>query len=83
MEKLFGLNARITKIIIVASLFMIVSMLYKIIFYNEGKPHFQVISQNGDYYLTTEIIENDGCIIFNDEYNTKTIVCGSYSIKKL
>lgn len=83
MERLFGLDSRITKIIITASLLMVLGMLFRIVYYNGSEAHFQVISSNGDYYLTTEIVENNGCITFNDEYDNKTIVCGSYSIKKL
>ena len=58
-------------------------MLYKIFFMGISKTHYQVISPNGDYHLTTAIIEKDGCIIFNDEFNNETRVCGSYTVKKL
>lgn len=83
MERVFGLNANITKMIIAVSAFMILGMIFRIIAYGGGKPHFQVISPNGDYHLTTEIVEKDGCVIFYDEFNIETRVCGSYSIKKL
>ena len=83
MERVFGLNANITKMIIAVSAFMILGMIFRIMFYSGGKTHYQIISPNGDYHLTTYILEKDGCVVFIDELGIENRICGSYTVKKL
>lgn len=81
-ENIFGVSRTVTYAIFIASILLSLGMLNSIFFRIE-KIHYQIISPNGDYHLTTEIKEEDGCVIFIDELGTENRVCGSYSVKRI
>lgn len=82
MEKIFGVSKGITILIIGSSLILILGILSRLIFHR-GKTHFQIISPNGDYHITNEIVTDGDCIVFYDELGAKNRVCGSYTIKEI
>ena len=83
MERVFGLRRGITKIIFILTALFIIGMLYRIFINESGKTHYQIVSPNGDYHLTTYILEKNGCIVFIDELGIENRICGSYTVKKL
>jgi hypothetical protein len=83
MERVFGLQKGITKIIFLFTALFMFGMLWKIFLQESGETHYQITSPNGDYHLTTYILEKNGCIIFVDELGIENRICGSYSVKKL
>jgi hypothetical protein len=82
MKNLFGLNRTITFVILGASFIFILGAINSLINYRE-KIYYQVISPNGEFYITNDVSETDGCVIFMDENEKEMKVCGSYQIQKI
>jgi len=82
VENIFGVSRTVTYVIFGASIFLVIGMINSI-FLHQEKIHYQIITPEGDYHLTTEIIEENGCIIFIDEIGNEDRVCGSYSVKRI
>ena len=82
MERLFGVSKTMTYVIIVASLIFTMGVINSFVNHRE-KTHYQIKSADGEFFLTTEVFESDGCVTFIDEYKAETKVCGNYEIKKI
>ena len=82
MKKLFGLNQTVTFIIIFASLMFVLGTINSSVNHQE-KTYYQIKTSNGEFYLTTRVVESDGCVTFIDEHEKETKVCGTYQIKKI
>jgi hypothetical protein len=81
--KIFGLTRFATLTIFILTGLLMLGMFWRIFINGTGKSYYQVISPNGDYHLTTYILETHGCIIFIDELGIENRICGSYTVKKL
>ena len=82
MERLFGVSRTMTYVIIGASLIFVLGVINSFVNCRE-KTYYQIKTSNGEFYLTMEVFESDGCVTFLDEYKAETKVCGSYEIKKI
>jgi hypothetical protein len=82
MERIFGVSKTATYVIFVASFIFVIGVINSLLFYRES-THYQIISPNGDYHLTTEIKEENGCIIFIDELGIENRVCGTYTVNRI
>ena len=82
IENVFGVSRIMTYAIFGITAILILGMINSIIFHGE-KIHYQIISPNGDYHLTSEIKEENGCIVFTDEIGIENRVCGSYTVKRI
>jgi hypothetical protein len=82
VENVFGVSRTVTYVIFGASIFLVIGMINSI-FLHQEKIHYQIISPDGNYHLTTEINEENGCITFIDEIGIENKICGSYRVKKI
>jgi hypothetical protein len=82
VENIFGVSRTVTYVIFGASIFLVIGMINSI-FLHQEKIHYQIITPEGDYHLTTEIKEEGRCIIFIDELGKENRVCDSYTIKRI
>jgi len=81
-ENIFGVSKTATYVIFGASFIFIIGVINSSINHRE-KFYYQVISPNGEYYITNEVSETDGCVTFVNENESEIKVCGSYRIQKI
>lgn len=80
-ENLFGLNKDTTTMILIASALFCAAMAYKIITTKE-EDNWQIV-KDGEYFLTHDPLEEDGCVYFTDESGLARKVCGKYKLTKI
>lgn len=81
LEDILGLSREKTLFVLTAYVVIMAAMIIKLSA-PSPKKHFQIIS-NGEYHLTTDPIQHDGCVEFTDENGEEKIFCGHYSMKKI